>query len=87
MQLPAPRACGLEELRVEPGVDQALDLAVTVRGSGADECRGALGVAASHGDGGKATEAFARDGSCNQLAADREFLSERVPGGVRVAGQ
>ena len=36
---------------------------------------------------GEADEAFRRNGAHDELAAEREFLAERVPGGVGVAGQ
>ena len=47
-------AGGLEERRVEPGVDGVVGLAVAVCGCGADEARGAVVVAVDCGDRGKA---------------------------------
>ena len=60
---------------------------VAVCVGGADECRGALGIAVDCGDGGQATEAFKRHGTDDRFAAEREFLAERLQGGVGLTGQ
>src|SRR4051812_21394299 len=54
---PATCAGGLEERRVEPGVDRILGMLVAVCVPGANEGGGLLVVGVRHGDGGEATEA------------------------------
>ena len=50
--------------------------------SGADEPRGALGVAIQHGDGRQAAEAFERHRPDDHVAAEAELLAERGGGGA-----
>ena len=84
---PAPRAGWLEERLVEPRLDRILGRVVAMCVSGADEYRGALGVAAHHGHGGQAAEPFERHRPDDHFAAEREFLAERVRSGVGLTGQ
>jgi hypothetical protein len=56
-------------------------------GSGSYKPRGAADVAARRGDCGEAEKTFAGSRAYDQLAAEPEFLAERLTCGVRVAGQ
>jgi two-component system sensor histidine kinase VanS len=84
-----PATCGgwLEERLVEPGVERIVGFAVAVCLSSADEPSGPSGLAGDCGDRSQTTEAFKKQRPDDHFAAEREFLAERVRGGLGVTGQ
>lgn len=83
----APLACGLKERLIEPGIERILDLVVAVCVSGADEYCGVLVVAVDDGERGESATSFEHNGPYDHLAAQPEFLAERVRSGIEITGQ